>query len=346
MDRTSGLDSKLQAYQLIQRSRSESHPLPSPTESDDGIEKPTTRLPPKPLPGRRKFRPFVIATAAAVLSVVSLAVLISSIGAMMPYLGRSSYHALDLGGPSCDLIDTKNSSRMESAFQINLRGAAQLSFAEAKFVDLVFDLVVGQGGRLLLGAISYIVFVDALIRFMEITPVSYTLYTSLVFSSTSLISTWQATKAVATSRGWRVKLYLIWCSLAMIYVLAFPTLVESATGYLQPSTAGFNTKNGTVVKADSNDLLSCFNVTRGDLIGLTNGSVITGPPVHDFDAVSEGYYGLAPETVPDVVDRNSTFWTLLTCEIDQCFVVQYQTLINGFRRPGQFNHLQCHKLYH
>ncbi|KAL8870797.1 MAG: hypothetical protein Q9174_003241 [Haloplaca sp. 1 TL-2023] len=311
MERASGLDSKVQAYELVQRSRSESYALPPPTESDDGIEKSTTRLPPKPLPGRRKFRPFIIATSATVLSIVALAVLIRSIQNWMPDLGTYSYRTL-VGGPSCDLIDTKNSSRMESAFQINLRGAAHLSFAEAKFIDLVFDLIVGQGGRLLLGALSYIVFVDALIRFMEITPVSYDLYTSLVFSSTSLISTWQAAKAVSTTKGWRVKLYLIWSSLAMIYVLAFPTLVESATGYLQPSSAGFNTKNGTVVKSDSDELLSCFNVTGGAFLGLNNGSVITGPPVHDYDALLKGDFHVDPEYIPDSVDRNSTFWTLLT----------------------------------
>lgn len=312
MGQTTRVDSDLPAYELIQRIRSESQPFQAPEEPDDELDKPTTRLPPKPLPGRRKYRPFVVATLIAVFTIVPLTVLIKCIQYMMPDL---YYTGVELDGLSCDLISTQNSSRMQSAFQINLRGAAHLSFAEAKFIDLVFDLVVGQGGRLLLGTISYVVFMDALLRFMEITPVPYNLYTSMVFSSTSFIATWRSTKAVVTTRGWRAKVYLVWCSLAMIYVLAFPTLIESATGYVQPSSAGFSFRNGTVIMADSDELLSCYNVSGGALIGLTNNTIAPGPPAHVFDALTYGDYGLSDNPVPPGVNTDSLYYTLLSCSL-------------------------------
>ncbi|KAL8722230.1 MAG: hypothetical protein Q9181_007535 [Wetmoreana brouardii] len=300
----------LPAYELIQRNRTESQPLPAPAESDDEFEKPTSRLPPRSLPGRRKYRPFIVATLIAIFTILPFALLIRYIQYMLP---DPSWNGLKLDGVSCDLVDTKNASRMQSAFQINLRSAAQLSFAEAKFIDLLFDLAVGQGGRLLLAAVSYIVFMDALLRFMEITPMSYNLYISLAFSSTSLVATWRATKSIFTTKGWRAKMFLIWCALAMMYVLAFPTLIESATGYVQPSSAGFNINNGTFVTANSDNLTSCYIVDGGALIGLTDDTIALGPPAHVFDAAN--YYTSSqsdPNSIPQAVNRSSLYYQLLT----------------------------------
>ncbi|KAL8725295.1 MAG: hypothetical protein Q9166_007444 [cf. Caloplaca sp. 2 TL-2023] len=258
MAKTSRLDSELPEYELIQRSHAESQSLPAPAESDDELEKTTSKLPPKPLPGRRKYCPFIVATLIAILNIVSFSVLMSYIKYMMP---EADWYGLQLEGDSCDLMEKDDVTRWQSAFQINLRGATHLTFAQAKFIDLVFDLLVGQGGRLLLAAVSYIVFMDALLRSMEITPVSFQLYSSLVFSSTSLVATWRSMKAVSSTRGWRGKMYLIWCALAMIYVLAFPTLIESATGYVTPSSAGFNINNGQFITLDSDELNYTTNVT-------------------------------------------------------------------------------------
>ncbi|KAL8686548.1 MAG: hypothetical protein Q9218_007026, partial [Villophora microphyllina] len=309
MAKGSRADNELPAYELIQRSRSGSQPFHVPLELDDDLDKPTSRLPPRPLPGRRQYRPFIVATLATVTGIVPLAVLVKCIPSMLP---QFEWNGLKLDGISCDLIDNKNSSRMQSAFQINLRGAAHLTFAEAKFVDLIFDLVVGQGGRLLLGAISYIVFMDALVRSMEITPVSFKLYTSLVFAPSSLITTWRSTKAIFTTKGWKAKMYLIWCALAMSYVLAFPTLIESATGYVQPSSAGFNINN-TVIRADSDDLLNCFHITGGLLLGLDqNITNAPGPPAHEFDGTTYNSDSSERGYILSTINRTNLYYQLLT----------------------------------
>ncbi|KAL8866108.1 MAG: hypothetical protein Q9198_009039 [Flavoplaca austrocitrina] len=221
-------------------------------------------------------------------------------------------------GTSCDLVSKQDSSRWQSTFQINLRGSAHLSFAEAKLIDLVFDLIIGQGGRLLLAAVSYFVFMDALLRSMETTAVSYKLYASLVFSSTSLVATWRAFKAIFSTKGWRAKFYLTWCALAMGYILVFPTLIESMTGYVSPSSPGFNLANGQFVTQDSDDLKSCFNVTGGLLMGFDkNDTRAVGPPAHIFDAASSspsrrGSSRWDNENAPDGVDPSGPFWAMAT----------------------------------
>ncbi|KAL8872023.1 MAG: hypothetical protein Q9198_007285 [Flavoplaca austrocitrina] len=308
----------LTAYELVERT-----PFPPWTrtppghrESDDDLIKPTSRLPPKRLPGRHKFRPFVSATLIFVLNVVVLGVLIGHIKYLLPDTDWD-YSGIYPTGTSCDLVNKQYSSRWQSTFQINLRGSARLSFAEAKFIDLVFDLIIGQGGRLLLAAVAYFIFMDALLRSMESTAVSYKLYASLVFSSTSLIATWRAFKAVFSTKGWRAKFYLAWCALAMAYILIFPTLIDSMTGYVSPSSPGFNLANGQFVTPESDDLKSCFNVTGGLLMGFDkNDTRAVGPPAHIYDADTYSGFGgwrWDKDNAPGGIDPSGPFWAMATC---------------------------------
>lgn len=325
MARISRENTDLPAYELIQRTRTANQSSLKHTESDDDLVKPTSRLPPKPLPGRSKYLPFIIASSITIVTIVTLSILLSMIDDFLP---EAHWYGLELTGTSCDLVDKKNSSRIQSAFQINLRGAARLDFTEAKMIDLFFDLLVGQGGRFLMAAISYIVFMDALLRSMEITPISYKLYASLVFSPTSLVATWQSIRAISTIKGWRAKTYLIWCALAMLYVLVFPTLIETATGYVSPSYAGFSIENNTMVTADSNDLLSCLSVTGGLLLGQTkNDTNATGPPAHILDPISSGFRPWDPDSrpIPSSVDNSSFYYALITSWPDEIYTTTNST---------------------
>ncbi|KAI4176343.1 MAG: hypothetical protein LQ343_001082 [Gyalolechia ehrenbergii] len=315
MARITRENSDLSAYELIQRTGTATQSFPAPSESDDDLVKPTSILPPKPLPGRPKYRRFIVASLITIITIITLALLLSMIDDWVP----EKYYwwkGVEPIGTSCDLVNTKDSSRLQRAFQINLRGGAQLSFAQAKLIDLFFDLLVGQGGRLFLAAISYIVFMDALLRSMEITPIPYKLYASLVFSPTSLIATWHSIRAVSTTKGWRAKTYLIWCALAMLYVLVFPTLIETATGYVSTSSASLNIGNDTMVMADSKDLISCLNVTGGLLLGQKeNNFPAPGPPAHVFDVYqTTGYWGTVDkDRIPSDVDKSTLFYALITC---------------------------------
>ena len=87
---------------------------------------------------------------------------------------------------SCHLA-TRTNGPVESALIIDLRSHSHLSFTKAKAIDVMWQLLVGAGGRFLMGWISYIIFMDGLTRLMENTPISFNLHAALTFSRPSLL---------------------------------------------------------------------------------------------------------------------------------------------------------------
>lgn len=207
---------------------------------------------------------------------------------------------------SCDLT-TPSDSKVEKAFEINLRSAQQLSFAEAKLVDVLWDLFVGQGGRLLMAWAAYRVFMDGLVSLMETTPVSHDLYVALVFETTTLWTTWKATKALVKSKNWRSRAFVFWFCLATIYTLSFTTLMSAATGYVTPSKAGYTLPNGDFVMPNSEKLKNCFVLEAGALIGETNGTVVDGP-----QALAPAWVTTSGES--GLLDKFPDYYYLLNCK--------------------------------
>lgn len=241
--------------------------------------KPTWTLPPKALPtrGRLKFfRSIFFASLITAFSVATLLVLLSRIRSLLPDRG----YYLGYNIVSCDLISA-NASSFEDFFTIDLRSSLQLSFATAKFIDVVWDLVIGQGGRLLLAWISYGIFMDGLTRLMETSAVSHQLYVSIVFETSSLVSTWRSLKAVSTGHGWRGRAFLAWFGLATLYILAYPTLMSAATGYLKPSDVRYRVQKDTLISPDSKNLTACIQIHNAPAIGLDDGYIVLGPPLNE-----------------------------------------------------------------
>ena len=129
--------------------------------------------------------------------------------------------------------------------------------------------------------ISFRVFMDSLVALMEKAAVNYDIYTAVAFSTTSLWTLWESLRALFGLKGIRAKAFMLWFALAITYVLAFPTLMGAATGYVNPSIASYNMGQGSWTPANSIKLFHCANVTRGSLIGLKDGQTLSGPPVND-----------------------------------------------------------------
>ena len=185
---------------------------------------------------------------------------------------------------SCDLV-TEDARSVENAFAINLRNSKQLSFPQAKAIDVVWQLLVGAGGRFVMAWLSYRAFLDGLTRIMEYSAVPYNLHASMVFSAPSLLALKHAVKTLFTIRGSRGKFFLLWLVISSVYVLAFPSLISATAGYVQPASASYTMPDGNFVTQNSNELTSCFVVPAGASIGLENGAIIPGPPISVFDAV-------------------------------------------------------------
>jgi hypothetical protein len=298
---------------------------------DDLCTKPTLRLPAKLLPPhpRRQFaRSLVLPTLIAAFSLAALATLLAQIRRLLPdrspYANTGLYRqfGLDQVKPiliACDLVST-NASAFEHAFTIDLRSPAQISFATAKFIDTVWDLIVGQGGRLLLVWISYIVFMDGLARLMETSLVSYQLYASIVFETSSLASTWQSLKAVSTGHGWRGRAFFAWFGLATMYVLGYPTLMSAATGYVNPLAIRFRMPDQSLIAPDSEELQHCLRLVNGSAVGLSDGYVVPGPS----DRVLEKFIS----NLDDFELAYPQFYTFALCKHIQTTISLLRALIH------------------
>jgi len=303
------------AFELLEQSKTDQKPTLG-SINNKWATTPTSRLPPRPLSPQLTTR--IVRTAfwialPVIIVIVGLSFLADSIAIFLP---DTSY--FQLNNPiSCDLM-TGQRSKLQSAFTINIRGATHLTFAQAKAVDVIWQLFVGAGGRFMMAWISYKVFMDGLTRLAEQSPISYNLYTSLTFSTTSLFAAWYSLKAVFFSKGWRIKCFLLWVGLSTLYVLGFPTLMTATAGYLTPSTAGFNMLDGTFLQPSSPNLRSCYNVFAGALIGYTNDTVAGGPPVSVLDVVNQdqscGYHWLCAN-VPNLWQDYPLYASLLNGEI-------------------------------
>ena len=271
-------------------------------ESVDHCTNPSSRLPAKSLPRRRSLRPFAISAFAAFFLILSMIILIHFLPNFEPDYGSSFQWVGQDQSLSCDLT-TPTDSRLENAFMINLRSGQHLTFSQAKFVDVIWDLFVGQRGRLLMAWAAYRVFMDGLVSLMEKTAVTHDIYASLVYDTTSLLSTWKAMKAVLRSKDWRSRAFMLWFCLSTIYILAFPTLMSAATGYVVPSTAGYRMPDGSFVMPDSAKLTSFYTLPNGAQIGEKNGTIINGPQA----LVDCNWNSSLCDSYPD-------YYTLLTCK--------------------------------
>ena len=241
------------------------------------------KLPPKSLRPRHGWYLVIFLLPATLLIigfVVGLSLLISNIHRFTPFTGFAS-GVLTPNPASCDLL-VNSGTNFENAFTIDLRVAFHLSFASAKGLSILWDFLVGQGGRILMAYISYLVFMDGLAHLMETSAVSYDLYASVVFETTSIKSIWSASQALCTKLGARGRLFLAWIVLSTCYVLIYPALISAASGYVTPSTLGFRAPDQSFVTPQSDLFTDCYTVKHGWMIGLPNNTIIPGPPVHQM----------------------------------------------------------------
>ena len=292
------------AYELVEYREESSDGFRLTDSSDSTCAQDTRALPPKTLHGYRTKRSIVINVIVLFVLIAGLILLLWLLKSAIPWDVSVSVSNDD----SCDLETASGS--MQSAFTINLRCQSHLKFAEAKAVDVAWDLFVGQGGRFLMGWISYKVFMDGLLRVMEKSTVSYALYASMAFEPNSLMSIWNSIRALSMTKGWRSRALLIWFSISTIYVLAFSTLISAGSGYVTPSSAGFMMYDGSFVTAASDTLNACYNLTDGALIGHPNGTIVPGPPYRVLQD---------PQNAPPKYDKvkassSELFYTLYTCE--------------------------------
>ena len=145
------------------------------------------------------------------------------------------------------------------------------SFAGAKAVDLLWNAIVGRGVQLLLAALAYRVFADGLMKALETQSVPLEAVISLSLFATQPVTLWRLLVSLFRAPGWRVKMLMFWALLSTIFLLAFPSLLDLASGYdsrqnlylVQPGGVTTQLDNSTRTSRSASD--AAIRTSIGDL---------------------------------------------------------------------------------
>ncbi|KAK5116835.1 hypothetical protein LTR85_009095 [Meristemomyces frigidus] len=161
-------------------------------------------------------------------------------------------------------------------------GLGNFTFSQAKGIDIVWDLVVGRGGQVLLVLIAYPIVRRALTLSNENRTTSFPLFSSVAFGGMSMSSLYRLCICrddrgrLAGSRRAPTRWSWLHLTLAFvcIYVLAFPTVVSIMTGYqavLVPYVLDPENPDN-LVKVDSLEIASLL-IIDGFRVGLSVQSI-------------------------------------------------------------------------
>lgn len=165
---------------------------------------------------------------------------------------------------------------LERVLYVNLQFAKNLSFSQAKLLDLAWDTLVGQGGRFLHGWILYHILANAIGWMMEYSAVPYDFQLSTLFSTVSLEALWFSMRLVSKKQPRRMTCSAVWLFLAILYTLLFPSIWSAATGYLQPSAVAYKMPGSSYATKDSDAINLCWAADNSRVNG-TLPDVVLGP---------------------------------------------------------------------
>jgi hypothetical protein len=133
-------------------------------------------------------------------------------------------------------------------FQITV-GFGDITFSQAKVIDICWDIVVARGGQGLLGLISYKIFTKALTYALEDpqVSVSYRTYTALVFNEPSLTSVLKLSIEYFKNTSRSIRAVVLWIIFSSLYLCSFPTLASAMTGYSSNTSPYLKISDGSQV---------------------------------------------------------------------------------------------------
>ena len=111
-------------------------------------------------------------------------------------------------------------------------GFGRMSFAIARFVDLVWDVIVGHGGQALLIWIAYKVLTRYLVCLMEHDGVTMRTYTAVAFHTGSLEGAWMLMRDLVRRRkDFAIPRNLVMMVYVGVYLMIFPAVISAMTSY-------------------------------------------------------------------------------------------------------------------
>ena len=132
-------------------------------------------------------------------------------------------------------------------FTITIAVGGEHSYTYVKVIDVLWDVLLGRGGQLLLVWIAYRTFHKSIMYIMQTTPVPFCTYGVVAFNAGGLHSIMRYISALGSSQtrksGKAVRIYIM-MALCTLYVVAMPTLFSAMTGYAVISSPSVELVNG------------------------------------------------------------------------------------------------------
>ncbi|KIY02728.1 uncharacterized protein Z520_01193 [Fonsecaea multimorphosa CBS 102226] len=150
----------------------------------------------------------------------------------------------------------------------------KMAFSTAKFIDIVWDIVVGRGGQAFLAVVTFKVSSQYLAFAMREAPVSYNTFESLAFVPPGLMRTGRLAADLLTNRGWRARLIIVWIVSSSLFVLSFSSLVTAMSGYSSDISAVMPDYDNESI-AWTNFQVVQFAINDAERIGLPGPMYIT-----------------------------------------------------------------------
>ncbi|KAF6825230.1 hypothetical protein CMUS01_09902 [Colletotrichum musicola] len=159
-------------------------------------------------------------------------------------------------------------------FQITVAWGT-LTFANAKLIDVVWDVVFGRGGQALLAWISWSVFSDYVAASIQGSPVTYETFRTIFLQETpTLYSTWCLARDFVRSHGLRSRVVMVYVVCVAVFILAFPTLGSAMSGYQTNSGAFVRGYGGELIKYSDFDFVA-YVIHDGWRVNLTGDFAVT-----------------------------------------------------------------------
>ncbi|KAK6220077.1 hypothetical protein QIS74_05579 [Colletotrichum tabaci] len=216
-----------------------------------------------------------------------------SLGLLLFYLG-SDYLQWNTAAcqPDGNFDVTKRSfSRWSGSgfFQITLAWG-RFSFADAKAIDVAWDVVFGRGGQALLAWISWRAFADYTATSMQVKPVTYdTFYAIFLQDQPGIYSTLHLIRDFTRSGGLQSRVTMVVMIFVAIFVLLFPTLGGAMSGYSANNDAYVKGYEGTLIPLDEFTIVG-YIIHDAWRINMTGDLLLTYPLL--TNAQKYGFYGL------------------------------------------------------
>lgn len=187
-------------------------------------------------------------------------------------------------------------------------GFGRLSFPSVKIIDVIWDVVVGRGGQALLAWLSYRILGQALLHSMEIRSVSFERFAATSYKLDSLEAFWILCQDVPRRRAphrTRPLWIFLGSAYACLYLMAYPTVISSITGYSAVAEAYvWTVDNTTLVKLQDFRIASAV-VHDGSRIGLSDEFAVAAP----YFPFGDGYSTSSTLTKED----NDTYTEVQIC---------------------------------